>query len=206
MVPRHGTGMTVKSEIAPDHMQAAAVLFWQAFRGKLGPVMRPEAKALIFFERVIDPTHVITAVAADGALLGIAGFKTEKGSFVGGELSDLQTAYGWFGGLWRGLLLSILERTVEADVLLMDGIVVSEAARGQGIGTLLLRAIKEEAVMRGCASVRLDVIDSNPRAKALYEREGFAAGERTALGPLRHLFGFRASTRMDCPIGRSETP
>lgn len=82
----------------------------------------------------------------------------------------------------------------------MDGIVVSDAARGQGIGTRLLAAIKDEALARGCTSVRLDVIDSNPRARALYEREGFVAGHRSDLGPLRHLFGFRSATEMVCHL------
>ena len=178
-----------------DQRNIVAGLFWQAFKGKLAPVMKPEAKAIAFLASVADPDHVISAVRADGTVLGIAGFKTDRGAFIGGELSDLQAVYGWVGGLWRGLLLSLLERDLSPGVLLMDGIVVSEAARGQGIGTRLLAAIKDEARSRGCASVRLDVIDSNPKAKALYEREGFQAGSRSELGPLRHLFGFSVSDR-----------
>ena len=41
---------------------------------------------------------------------------------------------------------------------------------------------------------------SNPRARALYEREGFIAGETETLGPLRYIFGFDSSTKMLCPL------
>ena len=78
----------------------------------------------------------------------------------------------------------------------MDGIFVTKEARGLGLGTALLRAVKGEALKRGCGEVRLDVIDNNPRARKLYEREGFVAGNVQSLGPLKHLFGFSSATEM----------
>jgi RimJ/RimL family protein N-acetyltransferase len=44
--------------------------------------------------------------------------------------------------------------------------------------------------------VRLDVIDGNARARALYARFGFVAVKTERLGMLRHFFGFDASTTM----------
>lgn len=174
----------------------AARLFWEAFRDKLLPVMKPEENALKFLARVADPSHAIGAVAPDGTLVGIAGFKTKAGSFIGGELQDLQAVYGTLGGVWRGLAVSVLERPTRRGTLTMDGIMVDARARGQGVGTALLSAIKKKAVALECTEVRLDVIDTNPRARALYEREGFVAAETTDIGPLRHFFGFRKSTMM----------
>ena len=192
-------GVTLIKGFPEDQRGRVAGLFWEAFRGKLGPVMRPEAKAMAFLAAVADPEHVMSALAG-GEVVGIAGFKTDKGAFIGGELQDLQAVYGGFGGLWRGLVLSLLERDLAPGVLLMDGIVVDAKARGLGIGTGLLSEIKAEAARRACASVRLDVIDSNPRARALYEREGFVAEREHRLGPLRWLFGFRKATEMVCVL------
>lgn len=158
--------------------------------------MRPERKALVFLEKVANSTHSISAVSPDGTLLGIAGFKTTNGSFIGGGVNDLQYAYGWFGGLWRGVFLDFLERPLQVGTLLMDGIMVSKAARGLGIGTALLSAVKAKALQLECEQVRLDVIDTNPRARALYEREGFVAETTSNTGPLRHVFGFSSSTTM----------
>ena len=78
----------------------------------------------------------------------------------------------------------------------MDGICVSKEARGKGIGTALLDAISEMAKERGLREVRLDVIDSNPRAKALYTRRGFVEGKTTQMGPLKYVFGFKSATTM----------
>lgn len=190
----------MKITLSPGFTEAeraqAARLYWQAFSGKLGKLMRPDVKALAFLEDVLNPDFAISARDEAGQLLGLAGFKTADGALVGGELSDMQRHYGLWGGLWRGLLLTILERDLEPGILLMDGIFVDACARGQGVGTQLLRAILSEARTRDLSQVRLDVIDSNPRARALYKRMGFEAGRTEHIGPLRHLFGFSHATRM----------
>lgn len=179
-----------------DQRPRAARLFWAAFSGKLGLLMGPDARALAFFERVMDPAFAISALDAEGRLVGLAGFKTARGALTGGGFGDLAAVYGLFGAAWRTLPLALLERDIEAGVLLMDGIMVDRDARGQGIGSLLLAAIKDHAAQLGCHAVRLDVIDTNLRARALYERQGFRAGAVSQLGPLRYLFGFRSSTTM----------
>ena len=186
--------------IEDGHIDKALDLFWQAFRQKLAPVLKPEDKALQFLRRVVDPAHAISAVSSDGDLLGIAGFKTPAGAFIGGTLSDICAIYGALGGLWRGVLIDILERDLSEGGLLMDGIFVDPDARRKGVGTALLDAIAREARARDLAQVRLDVIDTNPRARALYERCGFVAGEVQELGLLRHLFGFRTVTTMMLPV------
>ncbi|WP_269584815.1 GNAT family N-acetyltransferase [Roseibium sp. Sym1] len=174
----------------------AVRLFWQAFAGKLGRVMAPEDKALAFLERVINPDFAVSALSPEGGLLGLAGFKTDQGALIGGGLGDMTAVYGLFGGTWRGLLLDTLERETEDGCLLMDGIFVAEDARGRGIGGALLEAVFTEARSRNLSRVRLDVINTNPRAKALYERKGFKAVSEEKTGILELLFGFSSSTRM----------
>jgi ribosomal protein S18 acetylase RimI-like enzyme len=132
----------------------------------------------------------------DGALLGVVGFKTNKSALVDGSFADLRNVYGIFGATWRAAFLNLLERDTEDARFLMDGIFVAPYARGRGVGTALLNAIIIEAKARGYAQVRLEVIDSNLRARALYEREGFKAIKTQSLGPFRYIFGFRASTTM----------
>ncbi|MGI9405683.1 MAG: GNAT family N-acetyltransferase [Hyphomicrobiaceae bacterium] len=190
-------GFEIQHGIAPEHIEAAAYLHFRAFRDKLGPVLGRAANAEAFYRSTMNPQFAISALTPDGTdLLGVAGFKTADGAFIGGTFSDLKRHYGFAGALWRGLVLSALDRGVEPDRLLMDGIAVMPEARGQGIGSALLEAIVLEAYRRGKGHVRLDVIDSNPRARALYERHGFVAGRTRHLGPLRHVFGFRSATMM----------
>lgn len=193
-------GVTIFCGLHPHLRPRAAQLYWEAFGGKLGRVLGPEPRALAFFERVIRADLCLAALDDTGALIGLAGFKTPAGSFAGGGWSDLHTIYGRVGGRWRGWLLWTLTREVDNDRFLVDGICVAKAHRGKGIGTLLLAALYDEAVARGYRSIRLDVIDANWRARALYEREGFMATRTESLGPLRHLFGFKASTTMVRPL------
>ncbi|MEP2452775.1 MAG: N-acetyltransferase, partial [Nitratireductor sp.] len=117
----------------------AAALYFEAFSGKIGGVLGRDGRGERFVASVIDPAFAISAVSGDGAtLLGIAGFKTKDGAMVGGGLAEMAAVYGWVGAVWRGVLLSALERDLADGQLLMDGIAVAPQARGLGIGSALL--------------------------------------------------------------------
>lgn len=194
---------TITKGFEEDERATVAALYWEAFAAKLGVVMGPMGKALVFIEQQLNPDFALIARDRDGKILGVAGFKTKDGSLIGGELRDLASVYGWLSTLWRGPLLAMVERDLAAGILLMDGICVSSAARGMGMGSALLRAIKDEARAQDLNAVRLDVIDTNPRARALYEREGFVGIGTETLGPFKYVFGFSRSTKMLCSLGQT---
>lgn len=187
-------GMTLHLGLPEDMRGQAAVLYWQAFGQKLGRVMGPDARALRYLGRIIRTDHAIVAIE-DGRLLGLVGFKTPEAAFADGSFGDMWAVYG-MGSLWRAAALRLLSRDVDNMRFLMDGLCVDLTAQGRGVGTALLEAITDEARMRGYSAVRLDVIDANPRARALYERQGFVAVKTAGLGLLRHVFGFSSATTM----------
>lgn len=193
-------GVTIFSGLHAHLRADAARLYWEAFGGKLGQVLGPDARALAFFERVISADHCLAALDETGSLIGIAGFKTPTGSFAGGSWEDLIGTYGFFGGRWRGCVLWALNRETDNDRFLVDGICVARGQRSKGVGSLLLAGLYDEAARRGYRSIRLDVVDVNWRARALYERQGFMATRTERLGLLRHIFGFAASTTMVRPL------
>jgi ribosomal protein S18 acetylase RimI-like enzyme len=78
----------------------------------------------------------------------------------------------------------------------MDGIVVDSQFRGLGIGSKLLDAIIEYAGENEFETVRLDVIESNPRAKKLYESKGFVVTKKEYFPYLNSLIGFSSSETM----------
>jgi ribosomal protein S18 acetylase RimI-like enzyme len=192
--------ITVSLGLPPSLRDQAAVIYWQAFGGKLGRVMGPDARAHAFLARVMRADHALVARDEAGALLGLAGFKTPQGSFAGGSWADMQAIYGLAGLAWRLPLLALLSREVDNDRFLLDGICVAPAARGLGVGSALMAAIEDEARARGYGYVRLDVIDTNWRARALYERLGYIGIKTAPLGPLRHVFGFDAAVTMVKPV------
>lgn len=176
--------------------ELVAVMYWAAFGQKLGRVMGPDQRALAYINDLLDPTHAICARSSSGELLGVAGFKSHESALVDGSWRDLTRHYGVLGSLWRAVLLSLLIRDTDNERFLMDGIFVADAAQGKGVGTALLDATCAEAINRGYTELRLDVINTNPRARALYEREGFVATDEHELGPLKYVFGFEAATSM----------
>lgn len=187
--------VTILRGLPPEHEKAAAELFWESFGGKLGKLMGPDARGIGFFAATINPDRVIAAVDSEGVLLGIAAYKMHGQGFSAGGLRDLFRHYG-IGAFWRALPLAMLERDAPKDSLQMDGICVAAKARGRGVGSALLAELFSFAAKQGFAKITLDVIDTNPRARALYQRLGFQAVSIENTGPFRHLLGFRQATKM----------
>lgn len=186
--------------IPEQNRDEAAALYWEAFGTKLGFVLGPRYAAIHFISSVMRSDHGICAVDDSGRLLGVVGFKTHEGALVGGGFRDLRAVYGWISGAIRHGLLNALESETENKRFVMDGLFVAPEARGQGIGSALLHAIAEEARTRGYRQVRLDVIDSNHRARMLYLHHGYYDLNEQKLGLLRYVFGFKSSTSMVCDL------
>lgn len=58
----------------------------------------------------------------------------------------------------------------QAEILTLA---VMPASQRQGVARLLLQAAEEQAVMKGCAAMMLDVAANNSAACALYEKSGY---------------------------------
>jgi GNAT superfamily N-acetyltransferase len=72
---------------------------------------------------------------------------------------------------------------------LLDLLYVRPAARRQGIGTELLRAAAEQVQAAGAEMLALEVLESNPAARRLYDRLGFRTVERVLAAPVTALVG-----------------
>lgn len=177
----------------------AAELYWEAFGRKLGPALGPREKGVAFLAAHLNGDRAVTAFA-DGRLAGIAGYRHGGRALTGGSSADVLRAYGPLSGLPRLALLALLGRGETPGELVMDGIAVDPALRGGGIGGLLLDEVAAVAAGLGRSRVRLDVVDTNPRARALYERRGFRAVGTEDTPFLRRLMGFGAVTRMCRPV------
>ncbi|MGI9514462.1 MAG: GNAT family N-acetyltransferase [Anderseniella sp.] len=74
-------------------------------------------------------------------------------------------------------------------------------ASGRGVGTTLLHAVERHAEACGLKRIRLDVIDTNPRARTRYERQGFVKRTIHSLGPFAPVFGFSHAAEMTKSVG-----
>ncbi len=189
--------MQIKIGLPEQFNAQAAHLYWEAFSGKLGKILGPDKRGIAYFTDIMVHDQAIVALSDDRQeLLGLAGFDLGNGGIIGGGINELIKHYGYFGGLWRGVVLDVFTRNVKPETLQMDGITTTKNARGKGVGTALLEAVFEKAKTEGLKYVELDVINTNPRAKALYERLGFEEISNDKIWPMSYLFGFTASYKM----------
>lgn len=182
--------------LSAAHRSAAVRLFWGAFRDKLGALLGPDARALGVLDLVAQADHALVALGPDGQVVGVAGFRSPRGSFVALDLPALVRGYGRFGGWWRNAVLGWLGREVDNTRFLIDGLAVAPDWRSQGIGSALIEALADQARARGYPVLRLDVADHNTRARALYDRLGFDPAGHQRLWLLAPLFRTRGSTVM----------
>ncbi len=181
----------------PEEMRsAAATLYHDAFGAKFAVAVSSFEKRIAVLQNSLNLRFAIGAVI-EGELIGLAGYKTTEGSLTDGiTYRTLIRSLGPIRGTWTAFILSIYERTSPPHELLMDGIVVDAGMRGLGIGAMLLDKLAAFASSSGYSSLRLDVIDTNPRARRMYERNGFISVGTEHFACLRWLLGFGASTTL----------
>ncbi len=97
-------------------------------------------------------------VASDEPLKRASGYRPVRAAIVAAALHPI---------------MRILDTLQEGDFYL-QAIAVDEAARGGGIGSVLIDAVEERARTAGAARLCLDVAASNVRARQLYERRGMS--------------------------------
>lgn len=100
------------------------------------------------------------------------------------------------------LVLGVLTRSDAKDALVLDGICVEEAHRGRGVGSALLAVAVQCAKAKELRAVRLSVVDTNPRAEALYRRTGFYPIRSGSMGFLSGIYGFDRYTHMERRVER----
>jgi ribosomal protein S18 acetylase RimI-like enzyme len=186
----------IEHGLAADMIPAAAALLIEAFDAKFAHEMRPaspeQAQRVVVAGFVSDDAWV--AVDADGSLLGLAGIAAAGRPFFRFPFAVLTREFGVFGALWRKAyaLLEVLALPRRRLTRRLEVLAVREGARGRGVGTALLQAAVAGARDAGADRLQLEVVDTNGRAKQLYERVGFRATRTVHSGILTAGGGYRA--------------
>lgn len=174
----------------PDRFTADAVdLYLNAFKDKLGPILGNDGRARDVLINDVDATQCLAAIC-DQRLVGILAIQHSAGRFLNPTLSAMVRAYGWPGGILRLFGLALLDHSTAADELYVDGIAVIEEMRGSGIGSGLLELLEKIALKKCSRRISLEVIDTNPKAEALYRRLGFKVVKQKTLRLLNFFFKF----------------
>lgn len=182
-----------------EFFEQATSIYASSLHAKLVPLMGDVDRVVRVLAPALQPDRCVSAMVG-GQLAGLAGFWLDGRGLFEPPWRQFRTEYGPLRGTLRMLALAVLERSKDKTSLLMDGIAVDPGFRSMGLGSRLLEEIKQTARDHGKQRVRLDVIDTNPRAQALYERHGFVAGQPHSISWLRFVFSFRTITAMTCEL------
>lgn len=136
----------------------------------------------------------------EGRVVGFVGLEKGDGFFAPLHYKTLKQSFGLIGGAWRYAAYRIY-RLFHGDIprhaVHIDPIVVSGEARGLGIGTKLFEAAYTWAERARRRSIVLEVVDTNPQAKKLYERLGFQTFKEQHTGFLTQNAGFTKVFHME---------
>ena len=179
-----------------EHQRAqAAELYWEAFSRKLQKAIGPRDVGVELLAATLRPEQAVAA-CRDGEIVGLAGFDVDGAPFVDLGMRDVVRSVGMLRALVRLPWLLLLGRTPKSSDLHIDGIAVAAGARGGGIGSRLVAVIEQVAREHGATGVRLEVVDTNPDARRLYERLGYIEVRTEQTPYLRRAMGFGAATEM----------
>lgn len=190
-------GARIVEGVPDDQLTRAVVLYDEAFAPKLAPLMPDTPTRRAALGDALHADRALAAVDDDGVLLGLLGYHLHGRSFASsGTWSQLRAHLGVFGAARAAGGFALFSRRPQPHELVLDGFCVASEARGRGVGTALLRAAAKLARDEGLTQIRLDVVDTHPRARRLYEREGYEAVRTVSAGPFSRTFGFSSSTIM----------
>ncbi len=174
----------------PDEFKASAIqLYFNSLKEKLGPVLGDDSRAQEVLESNLATKQCLVAIC-DQNLVGVLGIQTDKGGFINPTLNKMVKVYGKVGGIFRLIGLALLHHKTASDELYVDGVAVADEMRGKGIGSQLFELLERIASKKGIRTISVEVIDSNPRAKALYERLGFVLIKQRTVWPCNLFFNF----------------
>ncbi len=179
----------------PDEFRKeVAETYVKTFPHKFKTIMGPRPRACKVLELDMDEECAIVA-SENGEFAGVAGIQFGNKRLVQSRKRTFIRTFGVVEGLVRFGAFQVISKTSESKVLTFDGLVVPEKMRGKGVGSRLLQGVKDYATDRGFTSLKLDVLDTNPRAKKLYERLGFKP-VKTRQYPYLDFLGFSGVTTM----------
>lgn len=177
--------------IPTKYSQEVVDLYYEAFDQKMNFLFNDKINAKEVILESLELDRGVICIKND-ELVGVAGLKFKGKSLVNIDYSSIFDHYSLTSSIGILLKLILFNRLAKRDELLMDGIVVKKEYRGQKIGTHLLNYIFEFAKERNFKQIRLDVIDTNPNAKRLYEKLGFRDTKKVDTSFLSNRLGFNS--------------
>ena len=162
----------IKLGIPEELLHQAAIICYEGFRSRIEFLIGSQQKGVALLKPSLNAELVLTA-QMQGQLVGFVGLQYKNRPFFQFELSHCIRELGLLRGLLAFPVFNISSVKPLSDEVYIAVLVVDASIRGKGIGSLLMQAAFEIAQQNQCTAVVLDVSNTNPDARRLYERLGF---------------------------------
>ena len=183
-----------------QHIKIANIIY-DAFGSKFNKFYSNKNKVIKFISKSLRNDRTVIALK-NGKTVGFAGLEHNKKSFID---PDLKETYHIFG-LATPVAIIVTELLVLANKtkpteLHLETLAVSVNERGKGVGSKLMQFVLNYARSKGFSRIILEVVETNARARHLYERFGFEEVKVQKIPyPFSFLMGFRSFTQMVCKL------
>jgi ribosomal protein S18 acetylase RimI-like enzyme len=154
-----------------QRIRAIEILYY-AFEQKIRALIKSKEKALAIYNKSLKNDQVFYALL-DGNVVGLIGLQYKNRTFLEFKYRDLRKYFNPLQSYFIYKIYKLTSPKIKDDVLRIDSIAVDKSFRNLGIGTQLINKVFEFAKNKGFKKVILEVINTNPKAKGLYERIGF---------------------------------
>ena len=186
----------IKIGLPENYYSEAVIIYIEAFYQKFHWLFGSQEKMKSLLVKSFNPELAIAAFV-NNRLVGVAGMAFKDRHFITLRLSVCIEEFGFFAGLVKYLVYKIIRsRSYARGELLLDSLAVASTMRGRGLGTLLIEAIENYAKKNSLTSVSLEVVDTNPKARKLYDRLGFQEKTTNHYPFLKNIIGIEAISTM----------
>jgi ribosomal protein S18 acetylase RimI-like enzyme len=190
--------MTTKIQLGVPKNQGnrVAKIFCEGFNDKIKLMFGNSKKAQKLIASSIQDDRILVALK-DNIVVGFAGLQFSNKSYFNPSLNQIIRVYGL--ETIRVFLFLIIDffSKPKSHQLHLDTLAVSIHEQNKGIGSKLIQSTIELAKTEKFSQIKLEVIETNKKAKSLYEKIGFKNVRITRIPyPFSYLIGFRSFTEM----------
>lgn len=185
----------ITEKISQNQLNQAVDIYYFAFQRKIRALIKLTEKALAIYKKALNPDRGLFALS-NHSVVGVTGLHYDNKNFMEIKYKYIREHFNPIQSYFIYFINKIMSPKLEPGVLRIDSIAVAENARGQGIGSLLIKKVFEFAKEKGFKKIVLEVVDTNPKAKKLYERLGFKEKKIVKYYFTKRVAGFSSESIM----------
>jgi len=149
-----------------------AKIFYESFKDKFSIIFGDRKKAIRLISKLIREDRILVATK-DEKVVGFVGLHYQRKNFMEFNLTEITKVYGLLAIRVLIYFLITIFTEQKPNQLHLEVIAVTEKQRGRGTGTKLLKSTIDFAWLKKFPQIKLEVVNTNPKARKLYEKIGF---------------------------------